>query len=189
MDKCHSGLKLSPLHSCVEILALTPSLMDSAAPLCLMTTAAIQLRATWVRTWTWKGTLLQVRLPLWQGHFSVPPKRHHGSREECGVASRESVREECGMEGLMSCKLRRHAILTCTFCCILSQRCHRVLSAAVSPSGICRWTSYQTVPLICITCRCHPCPPPLKVCTLACILRGKSLLRNLCAKLGVGTHL
>ena len=79
----------------------------------------------------------------------------------------------------MNCRLRTHPVLTCTFCCTLSQHCHRVSSAAVSLSGICRWTLYQIAPLICITYRCHPCLPPPKVCTwgpgLSCLERGNGV--------------
>lgn len=49
------------LSSPVEIPARTPSLMDSAAPPCLMTTAATLLKATWGRTRKWSRPSLQVR--------------------------------------------------------------------------------------------------------------------------------
>nr|AHW49377.1 interferon regulatory factor 1 isoform delta4 [Homo sapiens] len=45
-------LRARPRGSHVGIPALIPSLMDSAAPLCLMTTAATQFQAT-CRTWRW----------------------------------------------------------------------------------------------------------------------------------------
>lgn len=50
------------LGSHVGIPAPTPSQMGSAAAPCPMITAATQLMATWDRTWTWIGPLLQVRV-------------------------------------------------------------------------------------------------------------------------------
>lgn len=52
-------LRARPRGSHVGTPAPIPSPMASAAPPCLMTTAATQLRATWGRTWRLRGPLLQ----------------------------------------------------------------------------------------------------------------------------------
>lgn len=93
--------------------------MASAAPPCLMTTAATRHRASWGRTWRLSGLLLQVR---W-----TEPGRDRTGRRGWGelflldlggnvlwVACWSRLRDRgCGV----SCKLRKHTALTCAFCC------------------------------------------------------------------------
>lgn len=96
--------------------------MDSAALPYLMTTPVTLLRATWVRTWIWKGTLLQVRATVARVRLDA---KMHGEN----LSGRSK-----GVEGLMNCRLGLHPVLTCTFCCTLA-----ALSPCVVSSSLSEW--------------------------------------------------
>lgn len=96
-------------------------------------------------------------------------------------AGRSLLRVGSGMEWPMHCRLGKLAVLTCALRCALPQHCRRVSSAAVSPSGTCR-TLCQTAPAICITCRCRPCLPPLKVCAPGVWPASRVLRGNRCSE-------